>query len=84
MQVLTKAQKLALKRVFDRTPLFVLWDGKCFMPTSTEGWNAHKRLDQPTMTYRSFRYTAVTSFGTLIVPWCGMWLAIETDGYTHS
>ncbi len=22
--------------------------------------------------------------GTAVLPWCGMWLAIETDGYTHS
>jgi len=22
--------------------------------------------------------------GAVVVPWCGMWLAIETDGYTHS
>ena len=22
--------------------------------------------------------------GAICVPWCGMWLAIEPDGYTHS
>jgi hypothetical protein len=22
--------------------------------------------------------------GAVCVPWCGMWLAIEPDGYTHS
>jgi hypothetical protein len=22
--------------------------------------------------------------GAVILPWCNMWLAIETDGYTHS
>lgn len=33
--------------------------------------------------------TRVTSRGVgtdsyLFLPWCGMWLGIETDGYTHS
>lgn len=84
MQVLTKAQRIALKRVFDRSPLFILWDGKTWMPTSADGWHAHKRLNQPDMTYRSFRKLAVSSFGTIVVPWCGMWLGIEEDGYTHS
>jgi hypothetical protein len=81
---ITREQRKALKRVFDRCPLFLLWDGKTWMPCSTEGWNAHKRLNQPNMTFRQFRKLAFTSFGTLIVPWCGMWLAIEEDGYTHS
>lgn len=22
--------------------------------------------------------------GAVALPWCGMWLCIETDGYTHS
>ena len=30
------------------------------------------------------RLTPALSFGALMVPWCGMWLGIETDGYTHS
>jgi hypothetical protein len=38
------------------------------------------------MTYRQFRRTAqyVHHMGVLMVPWCGMWLGIEKDGYTHS
>lgn len=85
-QPITKQQRVALKRVFDRCPLFLLWNGKTWMPTngSPDGANAHKRLDQPDLTYRAFRKLAVHSFGTLVVPWCGMWLAIEADGYTHS
>jgi len=84
MEILTRDQRKALKRVFDRSPLFILWDGETWMPTSAEGWNAHKRLDQPDMTYRSFRKLAVSYHGTVIVPWCGMWLGIEADGYCHS
>ncbi len=22
--------------------------------------------------------------GCVMLPWCGMWLGVETDGYTHS
>lgn len=37
------------------------------------------------ITYLQFRRTAYTWFGDcLMVPWCGMVLGIETDGYTHS
>ena len=39
------------------------------------------------LTYRQFRATIQPTFGmdgAIILPWCGMWLAIEQDGYTHS
>lgn len=39
------------------------------------------------VSYRTFRKFAVPVFagdGAVAVPWCGMWLCIETDGYTHS
>lgn len=39
------------------------------------------------MTYLAFRRTVRGTFGldgAVCVPWCGMWLLIETDGYTHS
>lgn len=36
--------------------------------------------------YREFRKRArFDSLGGFVaLPWCGMWLAIEPDGYTHS
>ena len=36
--------------------------------------------------YRSFRRMASHDalMGCVMVRWCGMWLGIETDGYTHS
>ena len=37
--------------------------------------------------YLAFRRTVQQGLcmdGAVIVPWNGMWLAIETDGYTHS
>tara|TARA_B100001059_G_scaffold37146_1_gene30076 strand:- start:297 stop:479 length:183 start_codon:yes stop_codon:yes gene_type:complete len=37
--------------------------------------------------YLAFRRTVELGFcmdGAVIVPWNGMWLAIETDGYAHT
>ena len=36
--------------------------------------------------YRAFRRTCqvVYHMGCIMVPWRGMWLGIEPDGYTHS
>ena len=76
MDHLNKVQRFALKRVFDRSPLY-LYDG---MPYSE---NRGFSRSSP-MTYRQFRKLAITSFGCVMIPWCGMWLGIETDGYTHS
>ncbi len=69
---LTRQQREALKRVFDRgnhpatgSPKGQAWQG----------------------TYREFRRTVqpeIGGFGAVMVPWCGMWLGIETDGHTHS
>ncbi len=59
----TKAQRLAIKRIYLR-------DG------------SHRG-----MTYREFRSTAQPTFGcdgAIVLPWAGMWLCIERDGYTHS
>jgi len=36
------------------------------------------------MTYLQFRRTVQHGFDCVMVQWCGMWLGIETDGYTHS
>ena len=36
-------------------------------------------------TYRIFRKRAFKSFdGVLMLPWCGMWVGIEKDGYAHT
>jgi hypothetical protein len=37
--------------------------------------------------YREFRKRVVPemfSDGCVLIQWCGMWLGIETDGYSHS
>lgn len=39
------------------------------------------------LSYRAFRKLAVpvlASDGAIAIPWSGMWLCIEADGYTHS
>ncbi len=36
------------------------------------------------MTYRQFRRLAQPGPGCIMVPFAGMWLGIENDGYTHS
>ena len=35
-------------------------------------------------TYLEFRRSVQIGFDCIMVPWCGMWLGIESDGYTHS
>lgn len=36
------------------------------------------------MSYLQFRRSAQPGYDCVMVFWCGMWLGIETDGYTHS
>lgn len=47
----------------------------------------HGGLADKGITYRQFRRTVQPTFGmdnAVVVHWCGMWLAIEQDGYVHS
>jgi hypothetical protein len=70
---LTKEQRAALKRVYDRQPI---------MLGNTGALIAHE-FDTP-MTYHQFRRTVQPGYDCIMVPWCGTWVGIETDGYTHS
>lgn len=63
----TKAQRQALKRVYDR-------------PHSYRDQYAGNRRQS----YRAFRKTVQGGPGCIMVAWCGLWLGIELDGYTHS
>jgi hypothetical protein len=40
--------------------------------------------DNQGMTYLQFRRSVVPTRDCAMVRWCGMWLGIEVDGYTHS
>lgn len=41
-------------------------------------------LRNKTKSYKAFRKTARLGPDCIMVPFAGMWLGIETDGYTHS
>ena len=75
---INEAQEQALRRVYDRG---ALWrrreDGHMTTSDPLQG-------EGPPLTYDEFRALAHVSLDVLTVPWCGMWLAIERDGYTHS
>ena len=76
MRAITREQRVAIKRIYDRTPL----DAN------------HDRLelglnDKCTpVTYRQFRRTVqpIICTDAVMIHWCNMWLGIEQDGYTHS
>jgi len=40
--------------------------------------------DTQQISYREFRRGVLPGSGCVMVRWCGMWLGIEPDGYTHS
>jgi hypothetical protein len=47
--------------------------------------SVYRRTPLP-MSYLGFRRSVVKYLrdGCILVPWCGMWLGIENDGYTHT
>jgi hypothetical protein len=74
MVPLTRKQRVALFRVFQRDN-----PGR-----QSPGWDEYGKVS--TDDYRAFRRTVRPFFGgdCVMVPRWGMWLGIETDGYTHS
>ncbi len=71
MKVTTKEQRKALYRVWLR-------DHDADPKTYQIGRHAYGE-------YLKFRRTAFqTHMGCMMLPWKGMWLGIEPDGYTHS
>lgn len=73
MITLTREQRIALKRVFDRAP----------EQATSLSW-CPPRNYFTNQTYREFRRTVAPGPGCVMVRWMGMWLGIEPDGYTHS
>jgi hypothetical protein len=73
----TKPQRRAIKQVFDRGPV---------RPYLTPEEQAAGIVAVP-LTYKQFRRSAQPTFGcdgAVVLPWAGMFLCIERDGYTHS
>lgn len=69
MVITTREQREAIKRRYDQA----YHDSIQF------------HLDYPS--YRHFRRAVQPTFGcdgAVTVKWCGIWLCIERDGYTHS
>lgn len=85
----TRAQREALFKVFQRD--FPSW---ITVTKRREGtlcphcgeWSNRAIVKVPSKQYRTFRKTVLPAFGDtcIMLPWKGMWLGIETDGYTHS
>lgn len=72
MIITTRAQRLAIKRIYDRQPIYV-----------SKVAEAMKQR----VPYKRFRKSVMGTLamdGAVIVNWAGMWLVIETDGYVHS
>lgn len=89
MFVATRAQREALFKIFQRD--FPNW----ITPTSRWhrqpcphcGMGGGDVVKVPSLQYRSFLRRCVgemAGFGAIMVPWKGMWLGVEKDGYTHS
>lgn len=77
--VMTLAQTIALYRKWNQQKLYLSSDG---MPKAT---TETQQDQQRYMTFPEFCELAqVGTDGCIMVPWCGMWLGIEKDGYTHS
>ncbi len=84
MATITREQRIALKRVYDRCEL-----GDRAASGGNLATFQNRSFDQRcdhVKSYRQFRRTVQHSSydDCIMVPWCGMWLGIEKDGYTHS
>lgn len=83
---LTREQRVALKRVYDRQPVYQVAE-QTGIGQETAGrrlLQGEPGIEARRMTYREFRRTVQPFFGCILVNWCGMILGIETDGHTHS
>lgn len=76
----TRAQREAIFRVFQRD--FPNWH----TPTCRVDPRTGRHIRVSSMAYRRFRAQVRPFVGDtcVMLPWKGMWLGIETDGYTHS
>jgi hypothetical protein len=82
MRTLTREQREAVKRIYDRCPLDANHDRIQSGYESTSPYN-----DKLTpISYRQFRKAVqpILCDRAVMVHWCGMFLGIEPDGYTHS
>lgn len=77
---ITRAQRVALKRIFDRKPLWYSPDGRI-----VDRFEDSSVVASSPLQYREFRGEVLMGdFGCIMIQWANMWLGIEHDGYTHS
>lgn len=64
----------------------VIWQQKATKAQQTALLELYRRtgLANRPATFLRFRRSAFWSFQVLMVPWCGMTVGIEPDGYVHS
>jgi hypothetical protein len=85
----TRKQREALFRIFQRDFPSFITPRRRHIGTKCKHcgqWSEQGEIRTPSAQYRKFRKTVQPYFGDtcIMVPWAGMWLGIETDGYTHS
>lgn len=76
---ITVAQTIALHEVYSRAPLYAYLSNSKWMTTTVNPVSG-----EPPITFRYFIEITQMMGDIVMVPWAGMWLGIETDGYTHS
>jgi len=82
MVITTREQRVALKRRYDYDPLYINTSNR--VTSRDHDGMVH---NYGPISYREFRKRAQPTFGcdnAIVIDWCGMWLCIERDGYTHS
>lgn len=85
---LTREQMEALHHVYLRCPMFgdanrnygVTWED--VRTGQLPDWT--KKDENKKQSFLSFRRSVQYGYDCIMLPWCGMWLGIEKDGYTHS
>jgi hypothetical protein len=80
MVSLTRAQRVALFRVFQRD--FPSWVTPTRRDTILPG--NFNTIRVSSLQWRRFRKRVHPGPGCVMIEWRGMWLGIEPDGYTHS
>jgi hypothetical protein len=78
----TRLQREAIFRVFQRD--FPRWLSPGKRAIMWPGSGRDSIVKVPTIQYRRFRKRVQPGPGCVMLPWSGMWLGIEPDGYTHS
>lgn len=85
MITLTQAQKSALQRLWERDQDTVRSNRECELEQNTSLPERYTRASWPSEQVMLANVKeAHDGTGCVMIEWRGMWLGIETDGYTHS